>query len=109
MKPIRLLIALFLITTLISCSNNESSGKSPKTDNQEAVKTSMTPTKTPHIFILQKTAEGNRVEYIGAIDDNTSSAEAVETKYVENAVDALLNGQEPPVRTTKAVGCSIKT
>lgn len=65
-------------------------------------------TKTPHMFILQKMDNGNRVEYIGAIDDNTNDAAAVKQKYVEAAVNALLEGKEPEVRKTKAIGCSIK-
>ncbi|MFL9842922.1 thioredoxin family protein [Flavobacterium rhizosphaerae] len=65
-------------------------------------------TKTPHVFILQKTAKGNVVKYIGAIDDNYEDAAAVKQKYVENAVDALLRGKEVTVKETKAIGCSIK-
>ncbi|MGV7107439.1 thioredoxin family protein [Flavobacterium sp. U410] len=66
-------------------------------------------TKTPHVFVLQKTAKGNIVKYIGAIDDNHSDEEAVKVKYVENAVDALLKGKEIEVNSTKAIGCSIKS
>lgn len=65
-------------------------------------------TKTPHVYILQKTDKGNVVQYIGAIDDNHSDASAVKQKYVEDAVDALLKNQEVKVKTTKAIGCSIK-
>lgn len=65
-------------------------------------------TKTPHMFILQKTDAGNVVKYIGAIDNNYEDAEAVTERYVEDAVDALLAGKEVPVTTTKAIGCSIK-
>lgn len=65
-------------------------------------------TKTPHVYILQKTAKGNEVKYIGAIDDNYEDEAAVKQKYVENAVDALLKGAEVPVKETKAIGCSIK-
>ncbi len=65
-------------------------------------------TKTPHIFILQKTSKGNVVQYIGAIDDNYKDASAVNTKYVENAVDALLNGKKVKQTETRAIGCSIK-
>ncbi|OIQ36192.1 MAG: thioredoxin family protein [Crocinitomix sp. MedPE-SWsnd] len=66
-------------------------------------------TKTPHVFVLEKTAEGNQVAYIGAIDDNTNEPENVTVKYVEDAVDALLNGEQPSVTETVAIGCSIKT
>lgn len=66
-------------------------------------------TKTPHVYLLDKSNGDYIVEYIGAIDDNYKSAKAVETHYVVNAVDALLKGEEPPVTSTKAIGCSIKT
>ena len=65
-------------------------------------------TKTPHMYILQKTKKGNVVKYIGAIDDNHQDTSAVKTKYVENAVDALLKGEEIKQTETKAIGCSIK-
>lgn len=65
-------------------------------------------TKTPHIYLLQKTKKGNVVKYIGAIDDNYKDAEAVTEKYVEDAVDTLLKGGEIKVKTTRAIGCSIK-
>tara|TARA_Y100000815_G_C13290307_1_gene480536 strand:- start:680 stop:1303 length:624 start_codon:yes stop_codon:yes gene_type:complete len=65
-------------------------------------------TKTPHVYVLQKTKEGNIVKYIGAIDDNHADEEAVKVKYVENAVDALLKNKEVSVKVTKAIGCSIK-
>lgn len=64
--------------------------------------------KTPHIFVLQKTSKGNEVKYIGAIDDNYKDANAVKTKYVENAVDALLEGKSISQTETKAIGCTIK-
>lgn len=66
-------------------------------------------TKTPHVFLLEKESKDLLVRYIGAIDDNYKSADQVEDKYVENAVDALLAGNSVPVKETKAIGCSIKT
>ena len=65
-------------------------------------------TKTPHMYVLQKTNEGNVVKYIGAVDNNYKNASAVTEKYVENAVDALLNGEEVKETKTRAIGCSIK-
>ena len=62
-------------------------------------------TRTPHVYVLDK----NRVvRYIGAIDDNSEDASLAKEKYVENAVDALLKGQEVAVKETKAIGCGIK-
>jgi peroxiredoxin len=65
-------------------------------------------TKTPHMFVLEKTSKGNVVKYIGAIDDNYKDASLVKIKYVEDAVDALLSGNEIQQKETKAIGCSIK-
>lgn len=65
-------------------------------------------TRTPHVYLLQKTAKGNKVAYIGAIDDNYQDASQVEDRFVEDAVDAMLNGTPIKVTTTKAIGCSIK-
>lgn len=65
-------------------------------------------TKTPHVYLLQKTSKGNQVKYIGAIDDNFEDESAVKEKYLENAVNALLNNKEIAVKETKAIGCTIK-
>lgn len=54
---------------------------------------------TPHMFIIDK--EGTIV-YSGAIDDRG------ETNYVAQALDALLEGSQVPVSTTKPYGCSVK-
>lgn len=65
-------------------------------------------TRTPQVFLLEKTAKGNVVKYIGAIDDNYQDASQVDEKFVENAVDAMLAGNEINPKTTKAIGCGIK-
>lgn len=65
-------------------------------------------TRTPHIFILQKSGTENIVRYIGSIDDNSDDASGVKEKYVENAVNALLEGKAVSPDLTKAIGCTIK-
>ena len=65
-------------------------------------------TRTPHVYLLEKTQKGNKVRYIGAIDDNYQSAALVEEKFVENAIDAMLEGREIKVTKTRAIGCGIK-
>lgn len=62
-------------------------------------------TRTPHIFVLDKTL---KVRYIGAIDDNSQDETAVTRKYVEEAIAAIDAGKEPETTFTKAVGCGIK-
>lgn len=63
-------------------------------------------TKTPHVFIVTK--NDMKVQYIGAIDNSSRDEDAVTEKYVENAVDALLNNKKIEKTTTVAIGCSIK-
>lgn len=62
-------------------------------------------TKTPHVFLLDKSLT---VKYISAIDDNVDDASAVKEHYLENAIAALEKNQEANPSMTKAIGCSIK-
>lgn len=77
-------------------------------DSEQKVYPKFGATKTPYVFILQNRDQGHTLEYIGAIDDNYKDARAVKIKYVENAVDALLEGKAVKTTETKAIGCSIK-
>jgi len=64
--------------------------------------------KTPHVYVLNKEDNAFVVKYIGSIDDSARNEGAVKTKYVENAVDALIKGVPIEMASTKAIGCSIK-
>jgi len=77
-------------------------------DEGQAVYPKYGATRTPHVFVLQKTNGKNVVRYIGAIDDNYSDANDVSHKYVEDAVDALLANKPVLLTSTVAIGCSIK-
>ncbi|MBU6342163.1 MAG: thioredoxin family protein [Bacteroidetes bacterium] len=62
-------------------------------------------TRTPHVFLL----DGSKtVRYIGAIDDDAENPTLVKVKYLENAVDALIQGKDVPLTNTRAIGCTIK-
>lgn len=65
-------------------------------------------TNTPHTFVLSKVGNDFKVAYIGAIDDNAKDASAVTKRYVEDAVNALLDSKSIPTTKTKALGCTIK-
>jgi peroxiredoxin len=65
-------------------------------------------TRTPHIYVLQKSGNDLVVSYIGAIDDNYQDASKVTAPYLSSAIDALLAGKTPEPSFTKAIGCSIK-
>lgn len=65
-------------------------------------------TRTPHVYLLEKEGDDFIVKYIGAIDNNYQDATAVTEKYVELAMDDILNGRKVSNETTKAIGCTIK-
>lgn len=65
-------------------------------------------TKTPHVYVLQKTDDGMIVKYIGAIDNSARDEEKATEHYLVNALNDLIAGRDPKVATTKAIGCSIK-
>ncbi|WP_341220885.1 thioredoxin family protein [Polaribacter atrinae] len=75
-------------------------------DQEQKVYPKFGATKTPHVFVVSKPSM--KVEYIGAIDNNSRDADAVTEKYVEDVVDALLSGKKPTKTNTRAIGCSIK-
>ncbi len=62
-------------------------------------------TRTPHVFVLDSSLV---VRYIGAIDDNPESQGDIKRNWVEDAVDALLRGEQPNPDFTRAVGCTVK-
>ena len=65
-------------------------------------------TRTPHLYVLRRDGTALKVAYVGAIDDNSEDAKLVKTKYLENAMTALLAGQPVAQPTTQAIGCTIK-
>lgn len=78
------------------------------TDETQSVSRAFGATNTPHVFIVRRTGKEFKLVYIGAIDDSAKDATAVSKKYVEDAVDALLQGKAVSTNRTKAIGCSIK-
>ena len=64
--------------------------------------------RTPHLFIVKNYGDAYKVEYIGTIDDNANAPEAVNKKYVEDAMRDILAGQPVQLSETKAIGCGIK-
>lgn len=62
-------------------------------------------TRTPHVFILDS---ARVVRYIGAIDNNPEAPGPTTQRWVENAVNALMRGENPEPSFTRAVGCTVK-
>lgn len=65
-------------------------------------------TNTPHMYIIDK---DGTLKYMGAIDSNNSNKTADiadATNYVDQALEAVLAGNEVQTPETKAYGCVIK-
>jgi peroxiredoxin len=60
---------------------------------------------TPHMFVIDRQG---LLAYAGAIDDDPRGQKNDKRNYVEEAVNALLNGSTVAVGTTKPYGCSVK-
>lgn len=60
---------------------------------------------TPEVYVFD--AE-KKLRYHGRIDDNHRDASRVTSHDLTNALDALLDGKEPPAAQTTAFGCSVK-
>jgi len=62
---------------------------------------------TPHVFIVD--AKG-KLRYAGGVDDDGGFEKAPNQvrSYVREALDALLEGKDPPQTKTTSTGCTIK-
>ncbi len=64
--------------------------------------------RTPHVYIVNKTGDGLKLVYIGAIDNNADDAAKADKHYVQDAISSLMKGEPLAVTETRAVGCTIK-
>ncbi len=76
-------------------------------ETQEVAKT-FGATNTPHVYIVSNQNTFFKVEYIGAIDDNSHEPQSIQHYYVQDAIDQLLKNTPVTVSKTKALGCGIK-
>jgi len=60
--------------------------------------------RTPEVFLFDR---DRKLVYHGAIDDSREEAEVSE-RYLRDAIEAVLAGEEPPVQETAPVGCTVK-
>jgi len=61
-------------------------------------------TNTPQFFVLDK---DRVIQYTGAMDDSTHDESKVSKTYLKDAIEAVLKGDSPEVKETRAVGCGI--
>jgi peroxiredoxin len=73
-------------------------------DEDQSVLTAYGAERTPEVFLFDR---DRRLVYHGAIDDSREEDEVTE-RYLRDAIEAVLAGEEPPVSETPAVGCTVK-
>jgi peroxiredoxin len=61
--------------------------------------------RTPEVFLFDRSGT---LRYHGTVDDNYDDPAAVEAHYLRDALEAVLEGREPPTTETVPVGCTIK-
>ena len=71
----------------------------------EKVSNAYGPVATPHVFIFDRE---RKLRYEGRFDDMENPFKPPKSTDTRNAIEALLNNREVPVKTTKVFGCSIK-
>ena len=61
--------------------------------------------RTPEVFVFDSLG---LLRYTGAIDDNYEDESLVNSSYLMNALDSIIQGNKADVETTDPVGCTIK-
>jgi alkyl hydroperoxide reductase subunit AhpC len=61
--------------------------------------------RTPEAFLFDS---NGKLVYHGTIDDNAKEPDKVTERYLQDALDAVVAGEDVPVQRTKALGCGIK-
>ena len=74
-------------------------------DETSAVARAFGATVTPEAFLFDK---GGKLAYHGTIDDNHKDAAKVQSRYLKDALDAVVAGKAPAQPETKSLGCGIK-
>jgi peroxiredoxin len=77
-------------------------------DESQAIAKRFGATRTPQVFLLIVENGKFKLVYSGAIDDSPLDEEDAQDKYLENAVEAVINGKMPDPTVTKSIGCTIK-
>ena len=74
-------------------------------DDNHSIADALGATKTPEVFLFDGKL---KLVYHGAIDDNADNANATKQNYLEDALNALVKGEEISVKKSEVIGCSIK-
>ena len=73
-------------------------------DEDQSLARALGSERTPEVFVFDA---DRLLRYHGAVDDNRDD-KAVSMRYLRDALDAVLDGRDPPVAETEPVGCTVK-
>lgn len=74
-------------------------------DKNNVVADAFGATTTPHVFVFDT---DQKLQYVGAIDDNVRNSKEVKQTYLNDALSAMAKGETVTMPKTKNIGCSIK-
>lgn len=66
-------------------------------------------TKIPEVIVLIPSAEGPKIAYRGAIDNNPQAESAVTERHLERALNQIAKGESPAASQVRPVGCNLRT
>ena len=74
-------------------------------DNTGELAEAFEATHIPECYLFNQHA---KLTYKGAIDDSPGNADAVKTRYLNNAIEDMLNNKPLKTNTSATIGCNIK-
>ena len=74
-------------------------------DEDQSVAKAFGATHTPEFFLFDKE---RTLRYYGRFDDNWREPENVQRRYLQDAIDALIEGKEVAEPEAHSIGCTIK-
>ena len=77
-------------------------------DKDQVAMTALGAKKSPEVFLLKPLGGKFMVVYSGAIDDNPQVPKDANQKFLQDAIDKLVDGQKIETANYRAVGCSIR-
>jgi len=79
-------------------------------DESQEVARNYNAKRTPHVYVLKKSNGGVEEVYNGAVDDNSSyhQPKDITRKYVEEIIDAAIEGRDYQAENNEPIGCTIK-
>ena len=74
-------------------------------DESQAVALAYGALRTPHYYVFDA---DRKLRYTGRMDDSPRTAGQETTHELRDALDALLEGNDPPTAVTNPLGCNVK-